>query len=354
MARSIIIIHPGALGDVLLAVPALRWLRKKCPDHQIHLISNEPAGRILLECRLINVWMSVHGALCADLCSGSTPDSIEIRQWLETCHVAVVWMNQEHRGLATALEHCGVREVRIQSPFSPQLKSRHHSDRFLETLGATMVGLPAGEPLQLSPSLLEKGRALLVNMGIARDRPLVLLHPGSGSRHKCTSVEVLAGVIMALIQEGLCPLVLEGPADEAITAQLLHLLPMMPTVVREQDLSIVAGMMAQVQVYIGHDSGTTHLAALLGVPTIALFGPTDPEQWTPRGAHVVVLRGTPCVCPSWEAVRHCEDKPCLAISVEDIFASVRRIIGHGLKNTTPRNPSQYSLSQQTPCAKVPS
>jgi ADP-heptose:LPS heptosyltransferase len=354
MARSIIVIHPGALGDVLLAVPSLRWLKKNFPDHHILLISNEAAGRLLLECRQIDAWMSVQGAFCADLCSGSVPDSIEINRWLDECDLAVVWMKQEHRGLATALEHCGVREVRMQSPFSPQLKSRHHSERFLETLGATMVGLSAGEPLQLSPSLLEKGRALLMNMGFARDRPLVLLHPGSGSRHKCTSVELLAGVIMALNQEGLCPLVLEGPADEARTAQLLHLLPMMPTVVRGQDLSIVAGMMVQVQVYIGHDSGTTHLAALLGVPTIALFGPTDPEQWAPRGAHVVVLRGTPCVCPSWEAVRHCEDKPCLAISVGDIFASIRRIIGHGLKNTTPRNPSQYSLFQKTPCAKVPS
>ncbi|MBH0198694.1 MAG: glycosyltransferase family 9 protein [Nitrospira sp.] len=354
MAHSILVIHPGALGDVLLAVPALRWLKKTFPDHHIQLISNEPVGRLLLECRLIDVWMSVHGALCADLCSGSIPDSIEIRRWLETCDFAVVWMKQEHPGLVAALKSCGVENIQIQSPFSPRLKSRHHSERFLETLGATMVGLSGDEPLQLSPSLLEKGGAALVNMGVARDRPLVLLHPGSGSRHKCTSVEVLAAVIVAMNQEGLCPLVLEGPADEAITAQLLHLLPMMPTVVREQDLSIVAGMMAHVQVYIGHDSGTTHLAALLGVPTIALFGPTDPEQWAPRGDHVVVLRGSPCVCPSWEAVRHCDDKPCLAISAGDIFSSVRRIIGHGLKSATPRNPSQYALSQQPPCAKVPS
>ena len=354
MARSIIVIHPGALGDVLLAVPALRWLKKKFPDHHIQLISNEPVGRILLECRLIDAWMSVHGGLCADLCSGSIPDSIEIRRRLETCECAVVWMKQEHRGLATALENCGVREILMQSPFSPQLTARHQSDRFLETLGATTAERPVDEPLQLSTSLMERGRAWFVDMGISSDRPLALIHPGSGSRHKCASVEVLAGVIVALDQEGLCPLVLEGPADEAITAQLLQLLPMMPTVVREQDLSIVAGMMARVQVYIGHDSGTTHLAALLGVPTIALFGPTDPEQWAPRGAHVVVLRGIPCVCPSWEAIRRCEDKPCLAIPVGDIFASVQRIICHGLKSTTPRNPSQYALSQQTPCAKVPS
>ena len=353
MARFIVVIHPGALGDVLLAVPALRWLKKKFPDHRILLISHEPVGQLLLECRLIDAWMSVQGARCADLCSGAMPDSAELRERLNACDLAVAWMQDEDRGLTTALKICGVGEIRIQSPFSPQLTARHQSDRFLETLGATTADLPPDEPLQLSASLMEQGRTWLVDMGISPDRPIALIHPGSGSRHKCVRAEVLANVIVALNQEGLCALVIEGPADEAIAAQLRHLLPITPTVLRGQNLSIVAGVMAQAQVYIGHDSGATHLAALLGVPVIALFGPTDPNQWTPRGTHVVVLRGAPCVCRSWEDVRHCEGKPCLAIADGYILAAVRRVVGDGFKSTTPRNPSQYALSQQTPCAKVP-
>lgn len=353
MARSILVIHPGALGDVLLAVPALRWLKKKFPDHRLLLISNEPVGRLLLECRLSDAWMSVQGALCAGLWSGSIPDSAEIREWLNACDFAVAWMKEADPGFVTALKSYGVKNIRIQSPFSPHLKSRHHSDRFLETLSASPAEELVGQPLQLSTFLVEQGQACLLNMRSSPDRPLVLIHPGSGSRHKCTSVEVLANVIVALNQEGLGPLVLEGPADEAITAQLRRRLPMAPTVLRGQDLSIVAGVMAQAQMYIGHDSGVTHLAALLGVPTIALFGPTDPNQWAPRSAHAVVLQGSPCVCRSWEDVRHCEDKPCLAMPVGDILDVVRSIVGDGVKSTTPRNPSQYTLSQQTPCATVP-
>lgn len=354
MARSIIVIHPGALGDVLLAVPALRWIQAKFPGHRILLISNEAIGRLLLECRQIDAWMSVQGAFCADLCSGSVPDSIEIRQWLEACDLAVAWMTDDDRGLATVLRNCGVGEVRIQSPFSPQLKARHQSDRFLETLGATTADLPAGEPLRLSTCLLEQGRASRLSLGISTDRPFALIHPGSGSRHKCTRAEVLASVIEGLNREGLCSVILEGPADEAMAAQLLHRLPMPPAVLRGSDLSTVAGVMAQAQVYIGHDSGITHLAASLNVPTIALFGPTDQNRWAPRGAHVVVLQGTPCRCRSWEAVRGCEDKPCLALSPEMILAAIRRIVDGRLSSTTPRNPSQYALSQPTPCAKVPS
>lgn len=353
MLRSILVIHPGALGDVLLAVPALQWLKKTFPDHSILLLSNEPAGRILLDCRLIDAWMSVQGADCAELWSGSLPGSAELRQRLQTCDRAVAWMRDDDRGLVNALKRCGVGEVLIQSPFNPTLKSRHQTDRFLETLGGTIAQRPVDEAIQLSTSLMEQGQAWLADRGVADDRPLVLIHPGSGSRYKCTSAEVLASVIVALNQEGFYSLVLEGPADEAIAAQLCHRLPMTVPVLRGQELSLVAGVMAQAVIFIGHDSGVTHLAACLGVPTIALFGPTDPNQWAPRGAHVVVMRGAACVCRSWDEVRHCDNKPCLALSHGEILAAVRTIISHGLKGTTPRNPSDYALFQRPPCAKVP-
>lgn len=354
MARFILVIHPGALGDVLLAVPALQWMKKKFPNHHILLISNEPVGRLLLECRLIDAWMSVEGPQCTDLFSGVVPDSVELRQWLNTCDFAVAWMRDEGRGLATALEQFNVGEIRIQSPFSPQLESRHQSDRFLEILGASAAEGPVDEPLQLSASLVEQGQVCLISLGILPDRPLAVIHPGSGSRHKCTSPEVLANIIVALDQEGFRPLVLEGPADEASTAELCQRLPIAPTVLRGYDLSHVVGVMAQAMVYIGHDSGITHLAALVGVPTLALFGPTDPNQWAPRGTHVVVLQGSPCACYSWEAVRQCKDKPCLAMAVEDILAAVRRIAGNAFKSTTPGNPSDYALFHPPPCVRFPS
>ena len=352
MAPSILVIHPGALGDVLLAVPALRWLKKQFPDHRLLLISNEPVGQLLLECRLIQASVPLQGAICASLWSSSIPDSAELRDWLKPCDLAVAWLKDEDRGLAATLEHFGVGEIRIQSPFSPQLGSRHQSDRFLESLGTAAVERSADEPLQLSTSVVAQGRACLLHMGLSPDRPFVMIHPGSGSRHKCTHPEVLASVMVALNQEGLGALVLEGPADEAVMVQLRQRLPMAPTVLRGHDLPIVAGVMAQARVYIGHDSGMTHLAALLGVPTLALFGPTDSNQWAPRGAHTVVLRGTPCGCHSWEEVCHCENKPCLAMSGGDILEAVRSIIGNGVKSTTPRNHSDYALFQQSPCATV--
>ena len=45
--------------------------------------------------------------------------------------------------------------------------------------------------------------------------------------------------------------------------------------------------------YVGHDSGPTHLAAMIGLPTLALFGPTDPAIWSPLGPRVQCLRHEP-------------------------------------------------------------
>ena len=56
------------------------------------------------------------------------------------------------------------------------------------------------------------------------------------------------------------------------------------------DLWDLARFLAGARAYIGNDSGITHMAAAVGVPTIALFGPTDPAVWSPRGRMVRILR----------------------------------------------------------------
>jgi ADP-heptose:LPS heptosyltransferase len=85
-------------------------------------------------------------------------------------------------------------------------------------------------------------------------------------------------------------LVLSGPADaqvvRAMTSRLSHSLP----ILSDAPLSGLAGLFARCSAYLGNDSGITHLAGLAGAPVVALFGPTDPAVWGPRGARVTTLR----------------------------------------------------------------
>jgi heptosyltransferase III len=351
MARTVVIIHPGSLGDVLLSVPAMRHLQARFPQHRSLLISNEPVGRFLLDCRMVDAWISVQGAACVDLFAGSVPTSRELAGWFEECDCAVAWINDEGETLRPALRSCRVREVWVQSPFSSELKARHQHDRFLETIDETADDGSRDLRVTIPSKCVEQGRAYFDRMGIPSDRPIVLIHPGSGSRRKCINPEVLALVIEQFQREDIQPFILEGPADRESVAALCTLVPAAPVVVGGRDLSAVAGLLARSGLYIGNDSGMTHMAALLTVPTIALFGPTDPDRWAPRGSHVVVLRGASCTCPSWESVAVCSEKPCFTISAEAIADAGKKIAR--LNDTTPRNPSQYPLSQPDSCARVP-
>ena len=63
-------VHPGALGDVLLAVPAMVRLRTRFPNHRLVLCAEDQIARLLLACRIIDAWTSVEGRDCADLFAG--------------------------------------------------------------------------------------------------------------------------------------------------------------------------------------------------------------------------------------------------------------------------------------------
>lgn len=323
MARTIVIIHPGGLGDLLLAVPAIYRLRARFPRHQLLLCAQGQASEFLHECRLIDRWMSVETTACTALFGGSHPHDLLLSDWLARCDLAVAWTTDESGTLAAVLKHSGAATVLVQSPFCSTLNAVHQSDRFAEILQELAAEPVAMNPLSVPAHVREKASGCLREYHLPSDRPLVLIHPGSGSRHKCVRPEVLASVVQQLQTQGLVPLILEGPADQESVSHFLLQMPIQPPVLRGLSLGLVAGVLSRVELYVGHDSGITHLSALLGIPTVALFGPTNPERWAPRGSQVVIVQGAPCRCLSWNDVTHCAEKPCLQISAEAIVAACR-------------------------------
>jgi heptosyltransferase III len=331
--RTILILHPGALGDILLAVPALRALSRRYPPHEIVLVASATVSRLLWECGLVDHWIPWEGQVCLGLFSEPSYLPEELQPWLSRCDLAVAWLEDKAGALESLFHGMGVARIRIQSPFSHGLRARHQSDRFLETLNETAGGIVSEVSVRVPAHLLEGGQDFLDDPSISPEQSLVLVHPGSGSIHKCIEPERMARLIEGLRKKGMCPVVLEGPADREVVDHVRHLVTQPPLVLRELDLCRLAGVLAQVTAYIGHDSGVTHLAALLGVRTIALFGPTDPHRWAPRGRHVTILRGDPCTCESWEAVKKCVDKPCLQVTPDEILVELGRMVS----SANPRN-----------------
>jgi ADP-heptose:LPS heptosyltransferase len=108
-----------------------------------------------------------------------------------------------------------------------------------------------------------------------KSRGTVVLHPFSGSARKNWPLEgyrELAKLLPGPIEW------LAGPEEQLAGA------------VRIENLGELALWLTGARAYVGNDSGITHLAAAVGVPTVAIFGPTEPTVWCPRGETVKMVR----------------------------------------------------------------
>ncbi len=290
MRRSILIIHPGALGDVLLAVPAMRLLRAQFPQYELVLCAQGPVAQLLHQCRVVDDWTSVGGISCAQLFHPDAPIKGRLQDWLSRCDCAVAWLQDREGSLAGVLKQSGARRTIVSSPFATTAKATHQSDRFCETVR----GLPSlraeYHPLQLPEDIALQGRVCLADVGLSPDQPLIMFHPGSGSPRKSIAIATMATMMAGLRGEGMLPIVIEGPADHEAVCLLLQKLSFPVIVLRDLELRTLAGVLSQATKFVGHDSGVTHLAGLLGVPTVAFFGPTDPDRWAPLGSHVTAVK----------------------------------------------------------------
>lgn len=128
-------------------------------------------------------------------------------------------------------------------------------------------------------------------------------------------------------------MLLEGPADRELVAQVSAAVTVALSVIRGLDLSAAAAVLSHADLYLGNDSGMTHLAAALSVPTIACFGPTSLRRWAPLGPRLSILTGAPCGCPTRSDVERCQERVCLHIVPERIIEACRTLLMK--QSTTP-------------------
>ena len=158
---------------------------------------------------------------------------------------------------------------------------------------------------------------------------MIVLHPGSGSKKKVWPLDRFRDLLTYL--QGNVPsrfLIVLGPAEGPEVEKVFEV-GGPGTVVLGKGLSLLqlASVMEGCRLFIGNDSGVSHLAAALGIPTLTIFGPTDPRVWSPRGKRVVVVRReTPCSpCPQ-ERFFQCQHSECLkGIETEDVLEGIRRL-----------------------------
>jgi heptosyltransferase-3 len=290
----------GALGDVLLGIPAWRVVRDASPIAPLVIsVPGAVADLVLAAMRdRASHSVTVIGADDAAVTwihgTGPAQTSEVIPEWAAV-DVAVAW-TRRHRDVGPRLLGAGVGRVVAADPF-PSAGSRLHA---ADWLSATLeqIGLVVPNGWDDAPWLCVPDAQSFARV-VSHERPVAVVHPGSGSTRKCWPTERWRATIDALVADEWAVTILEGEADsravEAIFAGPLVSGSWLDavTAIRGEGLGAVAARLATASVVIANDSGIAHLAAGVGAPVVAVFGPTDPATWRPRGPRVAVVGGTP-------------------------------------------------------------
>ena len=181
----------------------------------------------------------------------------------------------------------------LRLPASAHL-DRHAIDHGLAPLAA--VGITTGDRFPVVvPSVEDRRRAADLVAGLLRGGPFWALHPGAGKPQNCWPAERFAELARRAAAAGHQVLVLHGPADgPALSGFQRALGPdagRAPIVIAPPlSVAAAAALVALAERFLCNDTGIMHVAGALRVPTLALFGATDPALWKPPAAQVRALR----------------------------------------------------------------
>jgi heptosyltransferase III len=290
VATRFFFLRPGALGDSLLLAPLLAALRQRQPAAAIVVACHPGAGRLLVQAGLVDISISQDDTALTGL-YGESDGSPTLERLLEGCDVAVAWLSDPDGRVGRNLRHLVAAGSVIVTPSLPESGSATHVvDHLFSSLrpfGIVREDAPLPPLLRASAEDLGwAGHFLGVSDGPAR--AVVAVHPGSGGWRKNWPPARFAATIDCL-EERFATVVLAGEADAEALQGVLRATKRRPLVAQNLSLNRLAALLASSAAYLGNDSGISHLAALLGTPTVALFGPTEPALWRPYGDHVIVL-----------------------------------------------------------------
>jgi heptosyltransferase III len=310
--RSLLIAHQGALGDVVCLFPIIRMLRERY--HPVTFLGQGHLGKLAAAERLVDDWLPIEAAWTASLFT----DDPGSEAWRILAPYSRILVFSRSERLISGLERISPGRVCTVSPRPPADQSMHVAEHALAgILGCGLLAACDAAALRSAPS---SGRS-----AAGGGSSIVLIHPGAGSTRKrwpLTGFLELAARITAGQRK---PEFVIGPAELDLRRQLesrgmiIHL---------PGDCLGLLALLRSAEAFVGNDSGVSHLAAWTGLPTVAIFGPTDPARWRPLGPVVEIVR-PPMECrPCFEvASENCAAEDCLdRITSEEVMQALQRVV----------------------------
>ena len=281
----ILIIRTGALGDTIVMSVVYRALRKYFPAARIEALGHAERLRIINTPGLIDRITSIDAAGFSALFLDNTSLPDRQRAYFQQFDVILLYTVDPKKTIYGNLCKICAHPVYSFDPFPPPGRNIHITAYLLATLQS--VGI---QDSGLTPEITFPKTSFPTS---SFDDFRVAVHPGSGSPTKNWPAENFAHICQRLIDRHQARIMLIcGPADRWVEEAVVPRLPPDATVlIRQPDVEKLAAHLRQCRLFLGNDSGIAHLAAAAGVPTAALFGPSNPQIWRPIGAHVRIIQG---------------------------------------------------------------
>jgi heptosyltransferase-2 len=296
--KRILVIRGGAIGDFILTLPALKALRDAYPDAWSEILGYKHIA-VLAENRFYaQAVRSIEYARLSSFFARNSELTAELANYFASFDLIISYLYDPDGIFENNLRRCGVENLLCGPGRIVQSADHaaHQLARPIEELGIRVGDLTE----RVFPSIDDRrfAREFLQNL----QQPILAIHPGSGSREKnwplknwielfsrsggfplAEDKDTQPGNLLSLV-------VISGEADKAETETLEGALKNRGVhFARNLPLTDLAAVLEH-SIFIGHDSGISHLAAAAGANCILLFGPTDPHVWAPRNKNVRVIR----------------------------------------------------------------
>jgi ADP-heptose:LPS heptosyltransferase len=273
--HRLLVLHQGAIGDFLLTLSVVQAARTMLAAEAVVAVASAASARVAAGRSDVDTWIGPDEVGLYRLFCGDLPLSDRLAGILDHADVVLNFLGGPteaiHQRLVAASKG---RVISVDPRPTPETREarRHITAQWTDDVRRAGLPIPDPEPARI--------RFPARRTGLFR----ALIHPGSGGRGKCWPLDRFVAVAGTLAQ---CEAIwMLGPAEveEARRVQVCA-----ESLLVEEDLVNAAEAMSGCDFYIGNDSGMTHLASALGLPTVAIYGTTDPYIWRPLGEQVLVV-----------------------------------------------------------------
>jgi heptosyltransferase-2 len=277
----ILVVRGGAIGDFLMTLPAIGALRERWPEAQIEIVGYPHIIKLACGRHYADAVQPIEARAMAGFFVPRGILDPTLMEYFGGFNLVISYLFDPDSTFADNVRRCGARQVVEASARPSRECGMHAAEHYCEPLRSLAIYTTQHCP-RVFPN--DDDHAAAARFLRRTREPRVAVHPGSGSENKNWPVEKFAALSRWLVNELAAELlVVRGEADDAVVKRLLELVaPGSATVIHGLKLTELAAVVEQCALFLGNDSGITHLAAAVGTPTVAFYGPASLRIWEPR------------------------------------------------------------------------